>query len=53
MAADLRQFFSALLQKLANKAVLTVNQVVEGAVEDKAALFEHQECGIGICFSLW
>ena len=40
--------FRTLLQKLTDEAVLTLEKLVEGAIEDEAAFFEHEEGGIGV-----
>ena len=40
-----------LLQEFADELVFAVDQVVDRTVEDEAALFEHEEGGIGVGFA--
>ena len=37
-----------LLQKLTDKAVLTPEKFMEGAIEDETAIFEHEEGCVGV-----
>ena len=43
---------SVLLQELADEGVIATDQLMEGAVEDEAAFFEHEEgcAGVGFAF---
>ena len=40
--------FSALLQELTDETVLTLKKLMEGAIEDETAFFEHEEGGVGV-----
>src|ERR1035437_8464397 len=40
-----------LLQELADEGVLAFDQLMEGAVEDEASFFEHEEGGGGVGYA--
>jgi hypothetical protein len=44
--------FPVLLQKLPDERVLAMEEVMERAIEDEAAFFEHEERGVGVGLAL-